>query len=418
MSRNEIDSNNELVERIRNSPFFDEEFYLKKNINVRDAGVDPALHFLLHGGIDGTDPGPLFSTNAYLRFNPDVADNGINALLHYELYGRYEGRTIASCDEFSTLFQSDKLLFKTPALSRQGVSEHACSSTKDFNDPMNLQGPKGNKNYRVIIYGNLERDFVSALEPQAAVWEEIKHVEEVVLIPDIPNAIIPAATKNDLISVIIPITVDGSKNFSRAFYSLAPDPGCIDVLADKGRFAEYIQAQGLNDAYPRLYETPEKAEFPCVLKRVDIDGGKGVVLAESREHLRSLLQQPFWLGKDVLIQAYIEGNIEYVTHAVCVNGRIIWHCTFRYGMLGKNPVRGTAKFFVDPIDTADIALHNIVDITRRLNYNGPLNIDYKLSGRCISIFEFNPRLGWSLMLPKNVGYLRGALCAIIHAAHL
>jgi hypothetical protein len=84
------------VEAIRNSLFFSSAHYLETNPDVRATGMDPAFHYLAHGGREGRDPGPFFSTKAYLARYPDVAEAGINALLHYETQGRQENRAVAA----------------------------------------------------------------------------------------------------------------------------------------------------------------------------------------------------------------------------------------------------------------------------------------------------------------------------------
>ena len=84
------------LEAIRNSLFFNSVYYLETNPDVRAAGVDPALHYLVHGGGEGRDPGPFFSTKAYLARDPDVAAAGLNALLHYETQGRRENAIAAA----------------------------------------------------------------------------------------------------------------------------------------------------------------------------------------------------------------------------------------------------------------------------------------------------------------------------------
>jgi hypothetical protein len=86
--------NSNELETIRNSVFFDAKHYLETNPDVRAAGADPALHYLLHGGLEGRAPGPFFSTVAYLARYPDVAEAGLNALVHYETYGRLEKRNL------------------------------------------------------------------------------------------------------------------------------------------------------------------------------------------------------------------------------------------------------------------------------------------------------------------------------------
>jgi hypothetical protein len=79
---------------IRNSAFFDREFYLNSNPDVRASGTDAAFHYLGCGGREGRDPGPFFSTDEYLARFPDVAASGVNALVHYEMYGRREMRKV------------------------------------------------------------------------------------------------------------------------------------------------------------------------------------------------------------------------------------------------------------------------------------------------------------------------------------
>jgi hypothetical protein len=80
------------LDAIRNSLFFNSAHYLETNPDVRATGMDPALHYLVHGAEEGRDPGPFFSTKAYLARYPDVAEAEVNALLHYETRGRRESR--------------------------------------------------------------------------------------------------------------------------------------------------------------------------------------------------------------------------------------------------------------------------------------------------------------------------------------
>ncbi len=79
---------------IKHSGLFDEKYYLLHNPDVVRADVNPALHYLLHGGIEGRDPSPYFSSSGYLQAYPDVKNAGLNPLVHYLRYGRSEGRHI------------------------------------------------------------------------------------------------------------------------------------------------------------------------------------------------------------------------------------------------------------------------------------------------------------------------------------
>ena len=94
------------LEIIRSSIFFNEEYYLDVNPDVRAAAVDAALHYLTHGGQKGRDPGPFFSTSQYLIQYPDVAASGFNAIVHYETYGRREKRKIVAASLNNPLLRS------------------------------------------------------------------------------------------------------------------------------------------------------------------------------------------------------------------------------------------------------------------------------------------------------------------------
>ncbi|XYD07785.1 hypothetical protein R1A27_22270 [Methylobacterium sp. NMS12] len=73
-------------------PGFDPAYYLNRNPDVREAGLDPLQHFLKHGWKEGRDPSAGFSTAGYLIANPDVAAAKQNPLLHFLQNGLAEGR--------------------------------------------------------------------------------------------------------------------------------------------------------------------------------------------------------------------------------------------------------------------------------------------------------------------------------------
>ena len=80
------------AELISQSGLFDAAWYLEKHRDVRDAAVDPLLHYLRSGANEGRDPHPLFDSDWYLATNPRVAASGVNPLVHYLRIGATEGR--------------------------------------------------------------------------------------------------------------------------------------------------------------------------------------------------------------------------------------------------------------------------------------------------------------------------------------
>jgi len=75
---------------MRASGLFDRAWYLSA---YPAAPAHRALsHFLLHGWQAGNNPGPGFDCAYYAAANPDVAQAGLNPAIHFILHGRAEGR--------------------------------------------------------------------------------------------------------------------------------------------------------------------------------------------------------------------------------------------------------------------------------------------------------------------------------------
>ncbi|MFW2446056.1 MAG: glycosyltransferase [Qipengyuania pacifica] len=83
------------AKEVRQSGFFDEDWYLREYPDVARQDIGALEHFVWLGGKLKRDPGPLFSTEAYLAAYPDVENAGILPLLHYIQYGKSEGRRIS-----------------------------------------------------------------------------------------------------------------------------------------------------------------------------------------------------------------------------------------------------------------------------------------------------------------------------------
>ncbi len=78
---------------VRKSHLFDADWYLATYADVAEARLDPAVHYVTEGGLEGRDPGPEFSSSRYLKANRDVAQSGLNPLVHYLEHGLAEGRS-------------------------------------------------------------------------------------------------------------------------------------------------------------------------------------------------------------------------------------------------------------------------------------------------------------------------------------
>jgi|GEM_PF-380971 glycosyltransferase involved in cell wall biosynthesis len=88
--KSEDKSTEELL--IANSEYFDAKWYAT-NYKL-DITQDPAKHYLYKGWKELYNPSERFSTIQYIILNNDVEASGMNPLLHYELHGRSEQNRI------------------------------------------------------------------------------------------------------------------------------------------------------------------------------------------------------------------------------------------------------------------------------------------------------------------------------------
>lgn len=120
---------------IRQSRFFDPEFYLEQCPELKQTGEDPALHYLFCGHAAGFNPGPNFVGAEYLELNPEAQKQGVNPLLHFEKKGKHSGMRISLLQQPNQSYQD----FKYPT-----IEEHQASFTEKF-DSIKRKFAKGQK---------------------------------------------------------------------------------------------------------------------------------------------------------------------------------------------------------------------------------------------------------------------------------
>lgn len=271
--------------------------------------------------------------------------------------------------------------------------------------------------YRIVIYGSFAKSFHLALRPSSPIWNGVEGVEDVLMIPDTPDAIILDHLDSDVITVLIPLSVENSINAPKKFISLLPEADAIQTLHNKNLFADFIKKNNLTNYFPVTFTSLDNINYPCVLKRTNLADGAGIIIVPSESALKAALKHPLWAGQETIIQSFIPGNKEYVTHAICQNGKIIWECTFLYKMKDANPMRKSASNYVFHEVATSLKIIGIIEsVIRLLNYSGPINVDYKILHNSPILFEINPRFGASLMKERSAKYLREALNALLKAA--
>jgi glycosyltransferase involved in cell wall biosynthesis len=125
---------------IGTSNLFDREWYLRENPNIRRAGVDPALHYLLLGASEGRDPSPLFDSDWYLSQNLDLRQIAGNPLVHYLRHGITAGHPAAKNPNPNSLIDSGGSV----------RPERARRSAVDGSPTLRLEQPRQIANRKIV----------------------------------------------------------------------------------------------------------------------------------------------------------------------------------------------------------------------------------------------------------------------------
>jgi predicted ATP-grasp superfamily ATP-dependent carboligase len=217
--------------------------------------------------------------------------------------------------------------------------------------------------------------------------------------------------------VVVPLMERHIASLSGGCHVLVPDAEALAVLADKARFARYAAEIGAGDLLP-LSIPVSHPTFPAILKRTNLNGGRGIAFVASRQQFDRKLARTLWRGQDVLLQEAIPARFDHVTHVVCVRGRVVWHQTYSYPLDHRRAIRGPVGDIT--IKRSRARAEDIRAFERLLlplAYDGPANIDFRRrADGSLAILEINPRLGGSLMRPENVHDLAGCLRAIVRHA--
>lgn len=264
-----------------------------------------------------------------------------------------------------------------------------------------------------VIFFGTHPHWRFALGPEANVWSRIPHVRAVM------SATEPTSVALHEHVVVIPLIEAHIAKCPRIGAGLFPSREALQILSDKGNFSTYVAERGFTLHVPKTFSA-SAPQFPCVLKRLDLNSGRGVAIIRNADELTAFLHEAPWVGHPYLLQEMIEGTADYVTHAVCRSGKILWHRSYRYELSASDPIQRPGNFGrTSRIEAKAELLQIVASLLEPIGYDGPLAVDYRLTrDGTPKILEINPRFGGSLMWPENQDDLAGSLSAIIDNAYV
>ncbi len=111
---------------IKKNNLFDDEYYLRNNLDILKTGKDPLLYYLIYGFKENKNPNSDFDEKYYLKKYKDVKRSNLAPLAHYSLYGIKEKRKIHSSKRLEYIKFSDFLQesYNSPIITSEYFKEY------------------------------------------------------------------------------------------------------------------------------------------------------------------------------------------------------------------------------------------------------------------------------------------------------
>lgn len=309
---------------IRESGYFDYDYYHKANPDAAERCVDPIRHYCSLGWMNNRNPNPNFNTSYYLEKYNDVKSSGINPFVHWIMYGKNEGRLINVIEVESrrkNTVNCPSLIFVSHEASQTGAPAVLLTLMQwvklntniNFSIIVGASGPLNKKfqeiaptffmdeqhpngfqselrrfcgNHVKVIYVNTIASGLYAQELEFLRAEYVTHVHEM----------------ENIFNVFQP-HVEALKRICKKY--IAVSPGCVDAISKRFNANEielkylkpFIDKKRLNEeSKTRSY--PKKSIFGCgtVEKRKGFDlfcKTAAILLKRGRDDFRF-----YWIGRD------------------------------------------------------------------------------------------------------------------------
>ena len=95
------------------------------------------------------------------------------------------------------------------------------------------------------------------------------------------------------------------------------------TFTDKSTFASWMAQNGYGAFMPAQYETADEARFPCLVKKIDDNHGKGIYVVHNRAELDAAVAKLDSSQGEYLLQEALVGTAEPIIHFVAFRGKLL-----------------------------------------------------------------------------------------------
>lgn len=196
--------------------------------------------------------------------------------------------------------------------------------------------------------------------------------------------------------LVVPLTINDLKYLNKIRNQIIDNPipipslESIELCDDKHLLNQSLIANNFGIYVPKIGGSQS---FPYILKKkIDYSGENSHIIHDSQQEqlFSEALNNP-----DYFTQELITGPLEYATHILFKNKKIVYSINIEYTFETETPIKGKTKSFYltvcrNPYDK------EFTSILNSIGFEGICCFNYKVRDNLPMIIEINPRFGGSL----------------------
>lgn len=185
-------------------------------------------------------------------------------------------------------------------------------------------------------------------------------------------------------------------------------PSIINLCDDKKKFSDFMIENNLKYLLPKMFEIKNDLQSDKLyIKKPRVSYGSIDVYVKKGDEINNDDFDKY------LIQDYVRSNEELVTHMYLEDGKCLHSKSYKYVFINDNENNikcDNCNFTLEKYDLSKDDEEKLLLFLKIIKYTGFCNVNYKKIDSQIFIFEYNPRLGGSIV--KNEEDFKNILMSV------
>ena len=205
---------------------------------------------------------------------------------------------------------------------------------------------------------------------------------------------------------------------------MGTQPAAIDLAEDRERFSALLDrleitypAAGMATSYDEAVEVATRLGFPLLVRPSYVLGGRGMMIAYDRAHLRTYMAEATRVSPDhpIYLDRFLEDAMECDVDALC-DGEQVYIGGVLEHIEEAGIHSGDSATCIPPLSFSDSLVERLRETTAKIAFGvgarGLINVQYAIKGETICVIEANPRASRTVPFISKATGVPLAKCAV------